>query len=212
MRRQWEKVFEEVRDYTEKHGHFPGIKENRRLYTWCSLQRLKKKKNELSAEKIRHLESISFVWDLQNDTWQKNLDMLREYRKKNPRRWPSQRSQNQVEHHLAVWFLGVRKDFRRGKLSKTRKKLLESIDFPFEPRESRWEKTFEQLKTWIRKTGKLPERGEPQELGKKLHAWYKYQLTKMENDVLSERQKEALTSLLNSMDISPDVNRSEHSQ
>ncbi|MCS6984812.1 MAG: helicase associated domain-containing protein [Leptospiraceae bacterium] len=198
MRRKeakWQELYRQLKEFYEREGRLPRRDEHPQLYTWCAVQRMKYKAGALSQEQIESLNQIHFIWNLQQHSWEQNYDLLLEFRKKNPHRWPSQRSREPVEHHLAVWFLGIRKDYKNGKLSPERIRLLEKIHFPFYPREERWNKTYEKVLEFRMKNGKLPDRNGKSEEEKRLHNWLKYQLIKKEYDVLSPQQVEKLEQL-----------------
>ncbi len=193
--KNWQKTFEELQVFKAEHGCFPNKKDSQRLYTWCAVQRLKKKKEQLSADKCDKLNSIGFVWNVQDHIWNKNFELLLEYRENNPGRWPSQRSKEPVEHKLAVWFLGIRKDYKRKKLSKERINRLEEIGFPFYPREYRWDQTYQHVKDWLHKHQRFPQRGSKSAKEQKLFNWCRYQVIKREYEVLEDRQVSLLEEL-----------------
>lgn len=200
-RRDWDNIFDNLVEYIKKNKGFPSKKDDRSLYTWCALQRLRKKNGQLEAERVHKLDSINFVWNLHKKVWMQNYNEVKKFRQKHPNRWPSQRSKEFMEHRLAVWFLGIRKDYRNGRLGSDRIKLLKDINFPFDPRNERWLQTFNNLMSWVQKTNRLPQSTEPETDGEKLHNWYKYQITKMENNVLEEDRKLKILDLMAHLDI-----------
>ena len=191
----WDKNFDELKKFVEKNGVFPTKKQSVQLYTWCAIQRLRYKDNTILPENIIKLNSINFTWNLQETIWKNNFSLLLNYRKKYPERWPSQRSKEPTEHKLAVWFLGIRKDFKSGKLTKNRIDDLKSIDFPFNPREYRWLENFNKLKTWMDANKRFPKRGSKEKAEDKLFNWLRYQAIKMQNHVLEDYQSNKLHNL-----------------
>lgn len=191
----WEQTYNQLKDFKKKNKDFPSKQESQRLYTWCAVQRLKKKKNILEDDKIKKLESIGFIWNVQDYIWQQNYEKLIEYRKENPERWPSQRSTEPLEHKLAVWFLGIRKDYRNGKLAQDRISKLKKIGFPFYPREYRWHNTFKKLKKFISKHKRFPAKSSKDQQEQKLYNWLRYQVIKIEYDVLESDQVNDLESI-----------------
>ena len=141
------------------------------------------------------LDDIGFIWNVQDYIWTKNFELLLEFRKKNKNKWPSQRSKEKVEHKLAVWFLGIRKDYKKNKLAPDRIASLEEIGFPFFPREYRWEQTFQSVEKWIAKHGDFPKRGSKNQQEIKLFNWCRYQAIKKEYGVLDDEQIELLNNL-----------------
>lgn len=192
---KWKEIYHKLKEFYQKEKRFPRRKENPQLYTWCAVQRMKYKTGELSQEQIQLLNQINFIWDLQQYSWEQNYELLLDFRKKYPNRWPSQRSREPVEHHLAVWFLGIRKDYKQGKLSKERISLLEKINFPFFPREERWNSSYDKLVNFVKKNGRYPERNTVSQEEKKLHNWLRYQILKKEYEVLTPEQVQKLEKL-----------------
>ncbi|MDH5718462.1 MAG: helicase associated domain-containing protein [Spirochaetia bacterium] len=193
--KNWDRLYNSLVQFIKTNNKFPDKKDDQKLYTWCAVQRLKKKRNNLSKEKEEKLHAVNFVWDIQKEIWEKNYDLLVEYRNKNSKRWPSQRSKEPLEHKLAVWFLGIRKDYKNKKLSKERIEKLKKIQFPFYPREHRWQNNFDSLEKWLAKTGKFPERASKDAMEQKLFNWCRYQSVKLKYDVLEEYQKKKLEDI-----------------
>ncbi len=192
---RWQALFEALKEFLAREQRYPKKAEDPRLYTWCAVQRLKRKSGELDEEKILLLDSLNFIWNIQDHIWEQNFASLQKFRLRHPDRWPSQRSRDLEEHHLAVWFLGIRKDFKSGKLSKDRIERLEKIDFPFYPRADRWERTCQKVELWIARHGAFPQRNSLSSEEKKLHNWLRYQVTKMDFDVLTPEQCRRLSDL-----------------
>ena len=193
--KNWDIRFRELQAYLLKHKRYPVKKENNQLYTWCAVQRLKHKKKELSAEKVTKLNSIEFVWDVQEYSWQNNLLLLDEFRRKNPERWPSQRSKDPIEHKLAVWFLGIRKDFKNNTLLKERKAKLEEMQFPFYPREDRWSHMYGKLVSFQKKMNRFPRKGSKNQEEMRIFNWCRYQSIKMDFEVLTDEKKKKLVKI-----------------
>ena len=187
-KKNWEKIFNKLKEFVDKKGNFPEKRESLQLYTWCAVQRLKHKKNKISREKIEKLDKIGFIWNMQDHVWKLNIEILKQYRKDFPDRWPSQRSKEPVEHKLAVWFLGIRKDYKMGRLTEERISDLKSIGFPFYPREYRWNINYEKLNRYIIEKKSFPQRGSKDKNEEKLFNWCRYQAKKMQINVLEEYQ------------------------
>jgi len=193
--KNWDSIYSDLLKFKTEWKRFPSKKDSQKLYTWCAVQRLKMKKNALSEEKMFKLNSIGFIWNIQDYIWNKNYDLLIEYRLKNPGRWPSQRSKESVEHKLAVWFLGIRKDYKKNKLSIARMKKLDEIGFPFYPRDYRWRQTFNELQQWVEQNSNFPMRGSKNLSEQKLFNWCRYQAIKKEYEVLEETQTKLLSEI-----------------
>lgn len=191
----WHRVYNELKEFTKKHKKLPSKYDSQKLYTWCAVQRLKKKKGTLKPEYEQLLNDINFIWNVQDYVWQRNFDLLVQYRKDHPDRWPSQRSRDELEHKLAVWFLGIRKDYKKNALAQDRIDKLNSIGFPFYPREYRWMKTYKKLEDFVKKKGRFPQRANQLSEEGKLYNWTKYQVIKMHYEVLEDNLAEQLKKL-----------------
>jgi superfamily II DNA or RNA helicase len=61
----WEEKFGQLIEFKNKHDHCAvptGWPENKGLAIWVGVQRRQKKTNQLSAERVRKLDSIGFLW------------------------------------------------------------------------------------------------------------------------------------------------------
>ena len=61
----WEEKFGQLVEFKNKHHHCAvptGWPENKGLAIWVGVQRRQKKANQLSAERVRKLDAIGFVW------------------------------------------------------------------------------------------------------------------------------------------------------
>lgn len=88
---KWTKNFNKLLNYKKKYGDclVPYNYElNRSLFLWVKRQRYQyslfmreNKQSNLNLDRIKMLDDIGFVWDLQKTTWEKRLNELIEYRK-----------------------------------------------------------------------------------------------------------------------------------
>jgi hypothetical protein len=61
----WEEKFGQLVDFKNKHEHCAvptGWQENKGLAIWVAVQRRRKKANQLSAHRVKRLDSVGFVW------------------------------------------------------------------------------------------------------------------------------------------------------
>ncbi|MDA0369809.1 MAG: Helicase associated domain protein, partial [Proteobacteria bacterium] len=68
----WEEMFSALVSFRESHGdcNVPtGWKENPKLGSWCNTQRMAFRKEALSDDRVKRLESLGFVWDPYDAGW-----------------------------------------------------------------------------------------------------------------------------------------------
>lgn len=85
----WDSVFELLKEYLEEFGEFPKqdtIYKGVRIGAWCNDQRQKYKNNHkrgnLTEYKINKLDSINFVWDIADNSWNTYFELVKEYKEK----------------------------------------------------------------------------------------------------------------------------------
>lgn len=113
--------------------------EENALSAWCAS--LRRRKDKLSADQIKRLNEINFIWDSRikdEERWQEQFEKLKEFRAINPDKWPSQTAKNNEEKKLGQWCNAQRQRYKgtAGKayqnLDEGKIKKLESIGFPWE--------------------------------------------------------------------------------
>ena len=78
----WEKNFELVKDYLSAGASFVPtnlVIDNYKVGSWCSTQRQKFKNGTLDNNKINMLNSIGFIWDLEEYHWISSYNILKRY-------------------------------------------------------------------------------------------------------------------------------------
>ncbi|WP_080121412.1 DEAD/DEAH box helicase [Chlamydia suis] len=130
LEESWEENFLELQRFQEEHGHCKvpsGYPQNPQLAVWVSTQRYAFKEGKLSEDKIARLEEIGFVWDVFEESWEKNFLELQRFQEEHGHcKVPSGYPQNP---QLAVWVKNQRNDFKKGKLSEDRIARLEELGF-----------------------------------------------------------------------------------
>lgn len=170
----------------------------RELAYWAINMRHARKENKLLDEQIKLLDSIGFQWTRKGHNKFNScnkLNLLIEYRKANPDKWPPQRSKDPIEHTLAVWFLSIRKKYRNNKLNNKLMNDLRNLGFPFEPSDQRWIKTYNVLKKWITAHNCFPSAKNQVKKEFDLYNWCKRQKMKYLNNELSDEYKTLLNEI-----------------
>lgn len=187
----WEENFEKLKEYRLTHEYEPSKEEDAYLYQWLQIQKSQKRKDENFQLKRQQILDLNFKGNQQDKTWDDTFDLLVTYLKENENTYPSQRNKETIAHRLAVWFLRIRADYRKGLLDDYRLKKLLSINFPFYPIEERWEEFFNKTKEWIQSNKKFPIGSENIELS----AWLKKQVDNFNNNSLDSIKKKLLEEI-----------------
>lgn len=119
----WEKMFNELLAFKEKHGQCYRDFKNEKLNFWVQLQR--KNKNRLSFEKVRQLEKIGFVWEVREFDWDTNFSKLEKFKEKYGHCNVPARYEQDLQ---LAWWVSTQKRNRES-ISLDRKKKLEDLGF-----------------------------------------------------------------------------------
>ena len=124
----WKEIFNDLLNFKNKYNVLPKYNSNEpynhknKLANWLRRQRDEHKKQKLSEEKFKLLDSIGIVWDTEKqrrDSWNSKYNKLIEFRKTNPDRWPNSNSKDKEERALGRWCLHNRQ-WEKGNLTKFR--------------------------------------------------------------------------------------------
>lgn len=128
----WEEMFEQASEYVSVHGNLlvPTVyktENNKPLGLWIKDQRYDYKKNQLSKAKQEQLEAIGMVWTVCDYKWNTMLLMARRYYLEHGNLFIDDSSTLPDMKKLKKWLIYQRNLCIKGKLSKEKKKALESI-------------------------------------------------------------------------------------
>ena len=136
---RWERCFLRLLEFRRRFGHchVPAEwAENINMGRWVVKTRRLKRAGRLSAEKVRRLDEIGFVWDalgkrqVEHDViWSEWLDRLIAFRHEYGH-WRVPTDQQKF-HRLRVWMDNQRITYQHGWLSPDRIRRLEEIEFPW---------------------------------------------------------------------------------
>ncbi|MCU7667753.1 Helicase associated domain protein [Bacillus thuringiensis] len=187
---EWEFLYQELINYKKRNGDcLVPLKylENPNLGNWVSNNRRNYLKNNLSIEKIKKLESIGFVWNVLEKTWDEMFEKLVEYKKNNGDCLvPADYSE---DIKFAMWIGTQRKEYKNKKMSKLRIEKLESIGFVWDVVLDNWDKMYQELIEYKKKHGNcIVKRNEYPKLGN----WVRKQRENYKKGVLSTERIEKL--------------------
>ncbi|MDB4634110.1 Helicase associated domain protein [Rubripirellula sp.] len=126
----WKEQFKKLMAYKAEHGNClvpRKCEKNPGLGEWVVGQRGRKKRGNLSPEKISQLDSIGFSWDPFEDVWQEKFRELKRY--KNDYGHCLVPGKSIENPGLSSWIRTQRRKHAAGKLDPDKQDLLESIGF-----------------------------------------------------------------------------------
>jgi hypothetical protein len=150
----WEEMYIELKKYKNNYGDAlvpQRYKDNLKLGRWVVKQRTQYKRNELSDERIHHLNEIGFVWDANEAAWEKMYVELKKYKRQNSDTLvPKQYDKNP---QLGFWVDTQRQQYKRNQLSAERIHRLNEVAFVWDALEAAWEEMFQELTKYKREHG-----------------------------------------------------------
>ncbi|GFH61991.1 hypothetical protein CTEN210_18467 [Chaetoceros tenuissimus] len=169
----WNERFEELKEFKAQQGHFnvPNKYDaNKALGNWVQMQRQQYKrlsnglKSTMTQERVEKLESIGFVWNHLNDTWEERYKQLTLYQSQN-----GHCNVSRANKSLCGWATSQREQYRKmssglkSQMTQERVEKLESLGFEWTPTEDAWNERFEELKEFKAQQGhcNVPHRYEP---------------------------------------------------
>jgi hypothetical protein len=136
---RWERCFQRLLEFYRRFGnsHVPAEwAENRAMASWVVKTRMLRRKGRLSADKVRRLNTIGFVWNatrkrrMEHDViWTRRLDQLVAFHRKHGH-WCVPTDQRRY-HSLRIWMDNQRIKYQRGRMSADRIRRLEKVHFPW---------------------------------------------------------------------------------
>jgi hypothetical protein len=148
----WNEMFRELVRFKEEHGHGRVPVDSAQyvdLVRWSGKQRYRRSISRLSKDRIVLLDSIGFVWNKRDASWQEQFDALVRFKKENGHTDVPTRHKE-----LGGWLHAQRDQYRRGTLPSDREKLLSALDVAWKLRrggDEAWKANFAELKRF-RKT------------------------------------------------------------
>ena len=153
-RRDWDTMVAALTAFEKEHGHCRvpvGPTKYRILGMWLINVRARKKKGLLDRGRIRQLDKLGVVWELQDQSWEDMFAELVAYRAKHgdcnvPSHWPE-------NPKLAFWVQGQRQHGRLNTLTQDRLERLDKIGFVWSMRDEAWESMYAALVEYKRVHG-----------------------------------------------------------
>ena len=130
----WEEHYQTLRQYRVKNpSNWPKAREEfpkgNRLGLWCHLQRCAYKVEKLLPERISKLEKVGFQWSVKEVSWNRFFELLKTYKKLNPKKWPVLEASALQDRRLIAWCSIQRHKRQIGKLDKSYIAQLDALGF-----------------------------------------------------------------------------------
>jgi superfamily II DNA or RNA helicase len=168
--KQWEQNFTALQKFRKREGHccvaakyqIDGLK----LGMWVQSQR--SKKDSLTLDRVKRLNSIGFIWDPAAKQWEQNFTALQKFRKcEGHCRVPYSHQVDRLK--LGQWVCVQRS--RKDGLTTDRLKRLDTLGFSWDPYDEQWEQNFAALQKFRNREGHCLVVGRHKEGGLKLGIW-----------------------------------------
>lgn len=188
----WEKNFAALQKFNKREGHC-CVKARHKtdglnLRSWVSVQRARK--DRLTPDQLKRLNSLGFSWDPQAEKWEQNFAALQKYRKRKGHcRVAKECKVNGLK--LGQWTQVQRST--KDKLTPDRIKRLNSLDFSWDLRTEQWERNFAALQKFRKREGHCRFKNNYKVGGLKLGQWA--QVQRVRKGLLTPDRIKCLNSL-----------------
>jgi superfamily II DNA or RNA helicase len=177
----WEINFQKLVAYREQHGDclVSSVGEDKQLAGWVSKQRDRRKQR--SADQIKRLDDIGFIWDVLTHAWELQFRKLVSYQEKHG---DCLVSRNWHDKQLAQWIVTQRETEKSGEINAERIKRLNDLGFSWNPDQEAWGNQFQKLKSYKKEHGDclVPQAWKDKQLG----SWVTTQRLKKNKGELGE--------------------------
>jgi superfamily II DNA or RNA helicase len=201
----WHESFTLLQSFAAEFGH-ANVPTNPRLYrgfglaSWVNVQRTKKKKGELDAERVELLEKIpGWTWAPKEDQYRNAFQALAEYAINHGHCRPPRNlrvTRNDHEINLATWTASRRREYSQGRLSRDRIIELESLPgWSWDPLSEEWTEWFELLQLYIAEFGHARVPQKTRYRGRNLAMWVSGQRQRYLQGTLEPDRVELLEGL-----------------
>lgn len=194
----WNQNYNDLVEFVAKKHRLP-VKERekeKRLSTWVSVQRSRKKKERMPPDQIAMLNQVeTWAWTPFEDSWMQSMAALKRFAKQQGH---AQVPQRHVEGSIAlgVWVNTQRRKYGNRQLSKERIAQLESVPgWSWNPKTDQWEFKFRLLNDFFKQHGHVRVPDQYVLDGVQLGKWVGKQRSKFNRGELSRSQVKGLESL-----------------
>jgi len=195
----WDQSFKYYKEFRDKNNKDPDRESKDEsesfVASWVNVQRVEYKRNILSKERIKKLESVGLVWDILGTAWDQSFRDYRNYKKKYNRE-PSSESKDESEKFLGLWAGHQRQDYKKKRaITQDRIDKLNSIDFAWDLRETSWQQAFNEYREFKQKHGQEPSREVKNESQRLIASWASDQRKRYKQKKVSQDRIAKLNSI-----------------
>ena len=192
LSQQWEGSFDELSKFRKREGHCRVharfVVNSVGLGMWVSRQR--KKRDQLTKDQIKRLDSLGFCWDPLAEQWDEAFTELFKFRKREGHCKVAARL-SIGSLRLGIWVSDQRQN--REQLTPDKIKKLDSLGFCWDPIAEQWDEAFDELTKFRKREGHCRVTKSHISNGIKLGHWVKRQ--RRTKDQLTPERIKRLNSL-----------------
>ena len=198
---RWQQGIRKLEEYRSEKGdllvpYLHVTSDGFKLGIWVSCRRTEKSRDKLSKEKIKQLDDMGFVWDVDERTWQHGIRKLEEYRSEQGDLLVRQSHVTSDGFKLGIWVSCRRTEKSRDKLSKEKIKQLDDMGFVWDAEERLWQQGIQKLEEYRSEKGDLlVRRSHVTSDGFKLGSWVHSRRTEKSRDKLSKEKIKQLDDM-----------------
>jgi len=150
----WDVMYKEIKNFYNENGHCNVNTKSGKLGNWVNTQRRYFKLLELKEERIKLLNDINFVWEVNdNKIWEDTFELLSEYYHMH-NRFP-EKGEVYKENILGNWVIQQRRFYKQGNLSFDKENKLNSIGFIWDMHQDRREEIANRILAFKQQYGHL---------------------------------------------------------
>ena len=185
LEHNWEQRITELIEHKQRYGNCVVLKRHSKiLHTWASNLRSEK---DLHPDKVKLLNDLEFVWDVEKFQWEEGFRYLTAYQKKFGN-CVVRKGYVAQDFKLAVW-VATQRSNRFNQLTSEQVKRLNDLGFVWDVREYYWEEGFKYLVAYKKEFGHcLVMRGYVTQ-GYELAVWVSTQRSNRTNQLTPEQIK-----------------------
>ena len=135
----WHEGYAHAHAFHAEHGHLLPGSEDEQLNRWLIRQRVRRKHDDLSADRIARLDQLGMVWDTREQEWESALAIARAYRAAHGHLDPSSdESWADPPFPIGSWVVQLRARHRRGAVPADRVAALDMLGISWNPLAEKW--------------------------------------------------------------------------
>ena len=154
----WQQGMRKLEEYKSEKGdllvaHSHVTSDGFTLGIWVRRRRTEKSRDKLSKEKMKQLDEMGFVWDVEEYAWQQGIQKLEEYRSGKGDVLVPRSHVTSDGFKLGMWVKNRR--HRRDTLSKEKIKQLDEMGFVWDVEEYAWQQGIQKLEEYRSEKGEI---------------------------------------------------------